>query len=234
MFFPAATPSLPDPFARQAHARRRLVRIALLTAGVLRTVVAATVAVGVALFGAGWARAASAAPPVAVAGMAALAGSIAVPAPPPPPPAAPQRPALVLLRLADQHRLEVHPFDGEGAAQLEAFQAIDAFFRASSGHEVLVDPALVDLLMRVQQELAGEPLVLVSGHRQPGRGTSGKSYHVRGMAADVAAPRAGVQELRRAALRAGAGGVGLYPHFVHIDARTEPYRWVGGRWPRRR
>ncbi|MEJ7733250.1 MAG: DUF882 domain-containing protein [Polyangiaceae bacterium] len=149
-------------------------------------------------------------------------------------PAPPQRPALVLLRLGDQQRLEVHPFDGQGAAQLEAFQAIDAFFRASSGHEVLVDPALVDLLMRVQQELAGEPLVLVSGHRQPGRGTSGKSYHVSGMAADVAAPRAGVQELRRAALRAGAGGVGLYPHFVHVDARAEPYRWVGGRWPRRR
>jgi uncharacterized protein YcbK (DUF882 family) len=233
MSFSAASHYLPAPCPAVRSRSRRLVHLALLAAGVLRTVVAVAAAVGVALLGAGWARAASAAAPVALAGMAAHAGTLSVPAPPPPP-APPPRPPLVLLRLADQQRLEVHPFDAEGAAQREAFQAIDAFFRASSGHETLVDPALVDLLMRVQQDIDGEPLVLVSGHRKPGRGTSGKSYHVRGMAADVAAPRAGVQELRRAALRAGAGGVGLYPHFVHIDARGEPYRWVGGRWPRRR
>ena len=32
-----------------------------------------------------------------------------------------------------------------------------------------------------------------------------------------------------------ARGLGLYPHFVHIDVRDDaPYRWGGGRWGRRR
>lgn len=107
------------------------------------------------------------------------------------------------------------------------------FFRPRSGHEVPIDARLVDLLGRISRALDGAEIVLVSGHREPGRSTSRKSFHVRGMAADIAVIGVGVQQLRRVAIAEGAGGVGLYPGFVHVDVREEPFRWVGGRWPRR-
>jgi uncharacterized protein YcbK (DUF882 family) len=166
-------------------------------------------------------------------GMAMAAASVDPPKlveEPPPPPAG----SLTLSRLATGERVEIVPFDGHGVPQSEAFATLARFFQPSSGHVVPIDPLLVDLLMRMQRELGGKPLVLVSGHREPGRGTSKKSYHVRGMAADIAVAGVGVQELRRVALAVGAGGVGLYPGFVHVDARDEPYRWVGGRWRARR
>ncbi|MBW2458233.1 MAG: DUF882 domain-containing protein, partial [Deltaproteobacteria bacterium] len=38
-------------------------------------------------------------------------------------------------------------------------------------------------------------------------------------------------DLRNTAVRLGAGGVGVYPTFVHVDVRSDPpYRWVGGSW----
>jgi hypothetical protein len=54
------------------------------------------------------------------------------------------------------------------------------------------------------------------------------------MAADVTLRGVSVHELRDAAVRLGAWGVGVYPSFVHVDARVDqPYEWVGGthaRW----
>ena len=165
-------------------------------------------------------------------GMAMAAASVDVPLVVEEPPPAPG--SLVLNRLATAEQIEVVPFDGYGVPRSEAFAELERFFQAGSGHVVPIDPLLVDLLMRIQKRVGDKPLTLVSGHREPGRGTSKKSFHVRGMAADIAVPGVGVQDLRRVALEVGAGGVGLYPAFIHVDARDEPYRWVGGRWPRRR
>jgi len=149
----------------------------------------------------------------------------------PPEPGPPPR-TLTLVRLGTSERIDIVPFDRTGAPRTDAFETLGRLFQPSSGHEVPIDPRLAELLIRISDKL-GEPLILVSGHREPGRGTSKGSYHVRGMAADIAVRGVGVQQLRRVALELGAGGVGLYPGFIHVDVRDEPYRWVGGRWPRR-
>lgn len=148
-------------------------------------------------------------------------------------PVAAPPPRLRLTALHGGGVVDVVPFDAEGRPDPAAFGALAALFRASSGEEIPIDSRLVRLLLRLDAAIE-EPLVLVSGHREPGRGTSRKSFHVKGMAADIAATGRPVRKLHRIAKRLGVPGLGLYPHFVHVDARDEPYAWTGGRWPRTR
>jgi len=211
---------------------RRVPRLLLAALAVVRVAITGAVMGGIAT--GAWVLATSlpGTPPPLRVGMAMAAASVDPPEVVDEPP--PASGSLTLMRLATGERVEIVPFDGHGVPQSAAFATLARFFQPSSGHVVPIDPLLVDLLMRIQRELGGKPLVLVSEHREPGRGTSKKSYHVRGMAADIAVMGVGVQELRRVALAVGAGGVGLYPAFVHVDARDEPYRWVGGRWRARR
>jgi hypothetical protein len=125
--------------------------------------------------------------------------------------------------------LDVQPFDAHGAPRAEAFAEIAHAFRAASGEEAQIDPRLVEVLMSISQYFDGKPLHLVSAHRIQGRGTSKTSYHTKGMAADVAVRGEKVHDVRKAAVAAGAWGVGVYPSFVHVDVRRDvPYKWVGG------
>lgn len=180
-------------------------------------------------------RVSHAAAPVVAAEAVPLAPTLARLAPPAPVELVADPSPPFLLRLSALNTGErlgvVAPSEAPDPA--EALGDVARFFRARSGHEVAVDGRLVDLLARISRALDGAELVLVSGHREPGRSTSRKSLHVRGMAADIAVVGVGVQRLRQVAIAEGAGGVGLYPGFVHVDVRDEPYRWVGGRWPRR-
>ncbi len=93
-----------------------------------------------------------------------------------------------------------------------------------------IDPRLLDLLHRLQAVLeVREPFHVISGYRSPatnamlasrsGGGVGKKSFHMRGMAIDIALPGRSVTALRRAALAQRAGGVGAYPRsgFVHVD-----------------
>jgi hypothetical protein len=152
-------------------------------------------------------------------------------------------PALPLRTLNGAGRIDVVPFDGDGALRPGVGDQLARLFGPlalrlappGAADEELVppDPRLVALLMRISTELGGAPITIVSGHRKAGRGTTRRSFHVRGMAADIAVTGRKPLEVRDAALRAGAGGVGLYRAFVHVDVRDEPYRWGGGRAARR-
>ena len=123
--------------------------------------------------------------------------------------------------------------DAQGEPLPEAFVRINETFAARDGEQVPIDPRLIELLMSLSAAYDGQPVALVSGHRTPGRGTRRTSYHVKGMAADVAMRGVPVHDVRDVAVRLGAWGVGVYPKFVHIDVRRDqPYHWVGGRWPR--
>ena len=94
-----------------------------------------------------------------------------------------------------------------------------------------MDPALLDLLVRVRDRLDVAPrkhLKLVSAYRSPktngamharSHGVASKSQHMLGKATDIAIPGVPLNRLRNAALAMHGGGVGYYPHdgFVHID-----------------
>lgn len=143
-----------------------------------------------------------------------------------------------LLRLAIQGELRTFtPFGPDGEVIPEAFEQLTRAFappvvtwRTKTPEPepaVAPDPRLIELLMDISDELGNRPLIVVSGARKPGKGTSHRSYHVRGMAVDIAVDGLKPIELRKAALRAGAKGVGLYRRFVHVDVRDVPYKWGG-------
>ncbi len=143
----------------------------------------------------------------------------------------PEPPRLRLERLDGRLLCEVVPFDAEGAPRAEAFATIAKVFEARGGHQVTIHPRLVEVLITLSHAFDGRPIGLVSGHREAGHHTRKTSYHVKGMAADIAIRGVKVHALRNAAVRLGAGGVGVYPTFVHVDVRDDrPYRWVGGSW----
>jgi len=107
-----------------------------------------------------------------------------------------------------------------------------------SGEVAPIDPALLDLLSDICLRLeARSPVRLISGYRAPetnremrthDRAVARKSYHTRGMAADIALPGRSLSDLRRVAVAIGRGGVGIYPRsgFVHVDVGP-PRTWHG-------
>jgi len=97
-----------------------------------------------------------------------------------------------------------------------------------------MDPALLDLLYGLRSALGSEERFhVISGYRSPktnaklasnSSGVAKKSFHMRGMAIDVALPGRDLVDLRDAAWALQLGGVGYYPKsgFVHVD--TGPVR----------
>lgn len=121
-----------------------------------------------------------------------------------------------------------------GASYLpEALATLNRFLRDHySGDVGLIDPALFDLVHRVQAALgvAGSGLVeVISGYRSPatnaflkktrGGGVATHSLHMDGQAIDLRLAGVPLAEVRDAALELQGGGVGFYPDedFVHVD-----------------
>ncbi|WP_333649995.1 DUF882 domain-containing protein [Candidatus Binatus sp.] len=92
-----------------------------------------------------------------------------------------------------------------------------------------IDPALLDLLTRIQSRLStAEPFQVISGYRSPvtnamlhanSEGVAVHSLHLEGKAIDISVPGRSLEQLRGAALAQQVGGVGYYPRsgFVHVD-----------------
>jgi len=92
-----------------------------------------------------------------------------------------------------------------------------------------MDKRLFDLLYSLKTTLnVDDEIHVISGYRSPktnamlashSGGVAKKSYHMRGMAMDIAIPSVKLKTLREAALSLKLGGVGYYPNsgFVHVD-----------------
>lgn len=119
----------------------------------------------------------------------------------------------------------------------DALQAINHLMRdRRSGAVATIDPALLDLMCDIHGRIgSNQPVQLISGYRAPktnanmrqsDRAVARKSYHTRGMAADIAIPGCSIGDLRRIAVAMGRGGVGAYPSsgFVHVDVGP-PRSW---------
>ena len=122
-------------------------------------------------------------------------------------------------------------FWAEGEYIPEALEAVNHIMR--DWREDLayrMDPHALDILSATQALLeCDEPFQVVSGYRTPktnamlrrrSRGVAKNSYHMKGMAVDIALKTRSVRQISRAGLSLGAGGVGRYSrsHFVHLDS----------------
>lgn len=118
----------------------------------------------------------------------------------------------------------------EGEYISEELAAIDHVLRDHrSGEAIHMDHALLDQVHTLQQHLEHKGTIeIISGYRSPttnailARNSSGvakKSYHMLGQAIDLRMPGVALKDLRKAALKMKAGGVGYYPNsnFVHLD-----------------
>ncbi|MGD0119755.1 MAG: DUF882 domain-containing protein [Candidatus Binatus sp.] len=113
------------------------------------------------------------------------------------------------------------------SGELDRINYILRDFRANEVKPI--DPALLDLLVRIQHRLGtSEPFQVISGYRSPvtnamlhanSEGVAVHSLHIEGKAIDICVPGRSLAQLRGAALAQQAGGVGYYPKsdFVHVD-----------------
>jgi uncharacterized protein YcbK (DUF882 family) len=101
-----------------------------------------------------------------------------------------------------------------------------------------IDPALLDLLFRLNGELGtDQPFHVISGYRTPETnamlqerggahsGVATHSLHIDGKAIDIRVPGIKLEHLRDKAKGLKIGGVGFYPgsNFVHVDTGRVRY-----------
>jgi uncharacterized protein YcbK (DUF882 family) len=119
----------------------------------------------------------------------------------------------------------------EGEYIPEALQGLNYLLRDWRQEKVCrMDPRAIDILAAAQHLLdSSEPFEVVSGYRtkqtnamlrKRSRGVASSSYHIKGMAVDIAMKSRSVSQICRAGLALGAGGVGKYSRsqFVHLDS----------------
>jgi len=117
-----------------------------------------------------------------------------------------------------------------GSYQHNAVQDINHLLRDfRTGDVHAIDLRLLDLLYTLQHRVRSQsPFQVISGYRSPATnaklaalsdGVAYNSYHMRGMAIDIALADRALPALHQAALSLRAGGVGFYPKpgFVHVD-----------------
>ncbi len=119
----------------------------------------------------------------------------------------------------------------EGAYVPEALEAFNYILRDWRENLVKpIDPKTLDILAATHELLeCSDPFDIVSGYRCPktnamlrqrSRGVAKNSYHLKGMAIDLASPSRSVRQVSAAAQSLGAGGVGRYSRseFTHVDS----------------
>lgn len=117
----------------------------------------------------------------------------------------------------------------EGEYIPEAKAEIDFILRDWRENTMIdYDARAIDILAATWRLLeTREPVSVVSGYRSPvtnallrrkNRGVASDSYHTKGMAIDLQMKSRSPVAIRRIARKLGAGGVGGYRNFTHIDS----------------
>lgn len=113
----------------------------------------------------------------------------------------------------------------------EAFERINYVMRDVRADEIFpMDPRVIDIIALVHKHLdTNEPYTVLSGYRSPhtnaalrsaSEGVAKRSLHMSGQAIDVRLGEISARQVREAAIKLGAGGIGYYPRsgFVHMDS----------------
>ena len=121
----------------------------------------------------------------------------------------------------------------EGDRQAAPHFKVREFACKDGSDPVFVSPRLAGVLEAIRTHF-GAPVTITSGYRTPAhnaatRGSSPRSQHLYGLAADIqvegAAPAAVAAYAET--LLPDAGGIGIYDTFTHIDVRPQKSRWRG-------
>jgi len=118
----------------------------------------------------------------------------------------------------------------DGGVKLSANFTVAEFACHDGTDTVLISGELVTLLQRIREHF-GKPVTINSAYRtstwNAKNGGAPKSQHLLGMAADITI--GGVSPLTIAQyaefLQPGAGGIGVYQSFTHVDVRAVRTRW---------
>jgi uncharacterized protein YcbK (DUF882 family) len=121
-----------------------------------------------------------------------------------------------------------------GIYDTEALNRINYFLRCHYTNKVKeIDVNLLNILSNIQKTFGNNKQInIISGYRSPeyneylrglGRRVSKNSLHLQGIAIDFEIPGVSNYNLYRVARSFGAGGVGHYPEFVHIDTGRVRY-----------
>ena len=96
--------------------------------------------------------------------------------------------------------------------------------------KTVIDEKLVTYCQKIRDHFAA-PVTVNSGFRCEKHNTdvggAEHSFHVKGMAADIAVKDAAPTAVAKYAETIGIKGIGLYPWGVHIDTRSEKSFWYG-------
>jgi uncharacterized protein YcbK (DUF882 family) len=130
--------------------------------------------------------------------------------------------------------LKLRYLDMRGNFDSDALDALDHLFRCHHNDKVhRIDRGLYVLLDAVRTKLGatGRRYRIYSGYRSPeynmllrkkSRAVAKNSYHLKGMAADIALEGVRLNDLHRMGLKFKKGGVGKYSRFIHLD--VGPFR----------
>lgn len=102
-------------------------------------------------------------------------------------------------------------------------------FRCKDGSDkILIADELVTLLQKIRTHF-GKPVTINSAYRNTAYnakvGGVKNSQHVQGKAADIVVSGVTPYDVAKYAESIGAGGIGLYKNFTHIDCRLGKSRW---------
>jgi len=138
---------------------------------------------------------------------------------------------LALYNIHTREASTVAYRDTAGRYDPEELARLDRLLRCHYTGEVApIDLRVIEFLTAVDQSLGGgQEIHVISGFRSAaynawlvrrGAGVSPHSLHLVGRAIDVRFPGRALDQVRRAALELGRGGVGYYPasDFIHLDS----------------
>ena len=121
----------------------------------------------------------------------------------------------------------------EGDRQAAPHFKVREFACKDGSDPVFVSPRLAGVLEAIRTHF-GAPVTITSGYRTPAhnaatRGSSPRSQHLYGLAADIQVEGAVPTAVAAYAetLLPDAGGIGIYDTFTHIDVRPQKSRWRG-------
>jgi uncharacterized protein YcbK (DUF882 family) len=136
---------------------------------------------------------------------------------------------LSFYNIHTREALATRYLDHKGRFDENALNRINHLFRCHHTGEVHpIDPKLFLFMDAARSRLGAESrtIRLISGYRSQeynrllrskSRNVAKKSYHLKGMAADVRIEGVPLASLREVAQQLGVGGVGSYRDFIHFD-----------------